>query len=191
MEISRKKETGQDLKRRGRGREGQTEAKTEGQERSRVMVRWRPGLGDNRAGWRPRLEGRGRLPLGESGKGARGAGARPTPHIPHPPRRPASPSGRGQRVRSGRTCVRGAAGREPVPRPQGPEGPGGTAGSRGPPHTWAARPPPARPGLRGRGGAAEARRGGVGGRLGEPAGARGRGWRARLPLPVSGPHCRG
>lgn len=29
-----------------------------------------------------------------------------------------------------------------APRGQGPEGPGGTARSRGPPHTWAALPPP-------------------------------------------------
>lgn len=129
MEISRKKETGQDLKRRGRGREGQTEAKTEGQERSRVMVRWRPGLGDKRAGWRPRLEGRGRLPLGESGKGARGAGARPTPHIPPAARLPplggGSVSGAAARVCEGRRGGNRCRGRK------GRKGPGARPGAAG------------------------------------------------------------
>lgn len=62
----------------------------------------------------------------ERGEGS--PGARPTPHLP--PRSPASPSGRGQHVRSGRTCVRGAAGgnrrRAPrLPEPERPRAPPG------------------------------------------------------------------
>lgn len=147
------------------------------------------GLGDEEVG----LSGHhGQERAGEkAGKGCGEPRGPPTPHIP--PRRPASRSGRGRCVRSGRTCVRGAAGGtwRRAPRLQESEGPRAPPGAvRRLTRGLSCRRPPgpacAPPRLSGRGPVwrcrGEDRRAGRG---------KASGRRARLPLPVSGPHCRG
>lgn len=89
---------------------------------------------------------------GRAGEGShwesagKGRGEPPWP-APHPPSLPAARLPRlGGGSASGaaaRVCEGWRGGHWPrAPRQRGPEGPGGTAGSRGPPHTWATRPPP-------------------------------------------------
>lgn len=105
------------------------------------------GLGEQEgwSGWRSR----GRVPLAESGKGARGArGPAPNPtSLPHawlPHLGGGSVSGAAARV-----CEQRLEGNWSLARwLQEPEGPQGMAEICGPLHTWAARPTPARAGLR-------------------------------------------
>lgn len=201
MEVNGKKAKGLDghtLQQRRLGAEGQRVAGSEGAaEQRRGWAREPPGFGrPRRSGWVDAAEKREQVPTGrERERGEGNPGARPTPHIP--PRRPASPSGRGQYVRSGRTCVRGAAGgnRRRAPRLQESEGPRAPLGAvRRLTRGLSCRRPPgpacAAAAERPRPGVAVSRRGSARRRSARrPGQASGR--RARLPLPVSGPHCRG
>lgn len=138
----------------------------------------------------------------KAGKGRGETGARPHPRPSPPPGFPIwagaacqqRPHGVCDRRReltgAGR---RGCKGRKGLGAPQEPQArlTRGLRGRRARP----ARPGPARHSCRCRTAKADQPRpgaGGVGGRVGAPTqGADSRGRRARLPLPVSGPHCRG
>lgn len=145
----------------------------------------RARLGGNRG-----CKGGGGSHREKAGKG-RGEPSGP-PHTPHPSPPPGFPIWAGAACQKWpHVCARGGgvvtgARRRGDKSRKGPGARPGAAGrlTRGLRGRRPARP--ARPRLSGRGPAGQRR-----GKGGAPARARSRGRRARLPLPVSGPHCRG